>query len=304
MGWLRGAAVVLVPLVTAAAPVGNSAFWAEREQAYRESPRGPFTAMHAEYVERGAAVLLFATEDSVWVGSPEAALAANAGLRLELAADGFVVAPVEGLSAPAARGALLDGPQNFGESADDAEDLRLGRWLLSLGMQGEDLGRVLVYDPRRLESFHGFAVFPQSDAFRVEARVVAADGATVEVGTTRGLVKSLVRAAVLEFELGGMPCRLSGFREPGEPADAALFVPYRDATSGRETYGVGRYLRVEPHSDGRATIDFDRSTNPWCAYSPFYNCVLPPEENVLPVAIRAGERAPEGHEPQGTSGSR
>jgi hypothetical protein len=295
MGWLGRAAVVLVPLVTAAAPAGKSAFWMEREQAYRESPRGPFTAVHAEYVERGGAVLLFASEDSVWVGSAETTWSANAGLRLELGAEGFVVAPVEGLSAPAAKGALVDRPRTFGETADDAEDLRLGRWLLSLGMQGEDLGRVLVYDPRLLESFEGFSVFPESDTFRVEARTVPADGAVVEVGTTRGLVKTLVRAAVLEFELGGTPCRLTGFREPGEAADAALFVPYRDATSGGESYGVGRYLRVEPRADGRTVIDFDRSTNPWCAYSPFYNCVLPPEENVLPVAIRAGERAPGGH---------
>jgi hypothetical protein len=126
----------------------------------------------------------------------------------------------------------------------------------------------------------------------------------VEVGTTRGLVKRLVRAAVLEFEVEGTLCRLTGFREPGEPTDAALFVPYKDATSGSESYGVGRYLRVELRSDGRATIDFDRSTNPWCAYSPFWNCVLPPEENTLPVAVRAGERAPVGHGAHGVSGSR
>ncbi|MGQ0722616.1 MAG: DUF1684 domain-containing protein [Candidatus Eiseniibacteriota bacterium] len=294
MRWIPWA-LAAVLLVTAAAASGKSAFWAEREKAYRESARGPFTAVHAEYVERGTEVLLFASEDSVWAGAAEDAPAANAGLRLELGADGFVVSPIEGLSAPAASGSLVRAAKTFGATADDAEDLRIGRWLLSLGMQGEDLGRVLVYDPRLLESFEGFSVFPESDAFRVEARVVDAGGAAVEVGTTRGLVKQLVRAAVLEFELGGARCRLTGFREPGDAADAALFVPYKDATSGSESYAVGRYLRVEPGADGTATVDFNHSTNPWCAYSPFWNCVLPPEENVLAVAVRAGERAPEGH---------
>jgi uncharacterized protein (DUF1684 family) len=44
--------------------------------------------------------------------------------------------------------------------------------------------------------------------------------------------------------------------------------------------------------DETATVDFNHATNPWCAYSPYYNCVLPPAENVLAVEIRAGERAP------------
>jgi hypothetical protein len=283
------------PVLMAAAPAGKSQFWSDREAAYRESPRGPFTAVHAEYVERGGSVLLFATADSAWAGAEGEARFATEGLRVELGPEGFGVAPVAGLNAPSARGELLESARSFADGAEEAEDLRLGRWLLSLGMQGEDLGRVLVYDPERLKSFHGFPVFPESDEFRVEARVLPADGANVEVGTTRGLAKTLVRAAVLEFAVRGTPCRLSGFREAGEPADAALFVPYRDATSGGESYGVGRYLRVTPRADGTATVDFNRSTNPWCAYSPFYNCVLPPEENVLAVAIRAGERAPAEH---------
>jgi uncharacterized protein (DUF1684 family) len=135
-------------------------------------------------------------------------------------------------------------------------------------------------------------VVPDTDAVRVPARVLPGDGALQELGTTRGLLKPMERAAILEFQVDGTPCRLVAFREPGGDA---FFVPYRDATSGEESYGVGRYLRVEAGEDGRTVIDFNRSTNPWCAYSPFYNCVLPPTENVLPAAIRAGERAPAGH---------
>jgi len=153
---------------------------------------------------------------------------------------------------------------------------------------------VIVYDPKRLESFHGFPVFPEDEAYRVTARVLPGDGETVQLGTTRGLVRPYVRVAVLEFEVAGKKCRLTGFRAPGDN-DPGFFVPFRDGTTGEESYHAGRYLEITPGADGTAVLDFNHATNPWCAYSQFYNCVLPPEENELEVAIRAGERAPAGH---------
>ena len=89
-------------------------------------------------------------------------------------------------------------------------------------------------------------------------------------------------------------CRLFGFRSAADTTRGPLFVPFRDATSGGDSYGAGRYLRVVPEGDD-TVVDFNRATNPWCAYSPYYNCVLPPAENVLDSAIRAGERTPAGH---------
>ena len=91
-GSLR-ATVVVVPVLMAAAPAGKSQFWSEREAAYRESPRGPFTAVHAEYVERGGGVLLLATADTVWVGAEGEATFATEGLRVELGPEGFGASP-------------------------------------------------------------------------------------------------------------------------------------------------------------------------------------------------------------------
>jgi uncharacterized protein (DUF1684 family) len=68
-----------------------------------------------------------------------------------------------------------------------------------------------------------------------------------------------------------------------------LFVPFRDATSGRESYGAGRYLDVHAHGDD-VTIDFNYAYNPTCAYDPSWSCPLPPAENWLKVPIRAGEK--------------
>ena len=76
-----------------------------------------------------------------------------------------------------------------------------------------------------------------------------------------------------------------------------LFLPFRDATSERETYGAGRYLDVEPPAgDGLVLVDLNYAYNPNCAYNPDWSCPIPPGENWLGVPIRAGERAPAGDE--------
>jgi len=69
-----------------------------------------------------------------------------------------------------------------------------------------------------------------------------------------------------------------------------LFVPFRDATTGVETYEVGRYLTMPFRRQGSPyVLDFNAATNPLCNYSPHYNCPIPPRENRLTVPIRAGE---------------
>ncbi|MBT8206662.1 MAG: DUF1684 domain-containing protein, partial [Acidimicrobiia bacterium] len=67
------------------------------------------------------------------------------------------------------------------------------------------------------------------------------------------------------------------------------FVPFRDATSGKESYGAGRYLDVHPNEDGTVTLDFNYAYNPYCAYDEAFSCPLPPIENWLEVPIAAGE---------------
>ena len=69
-----------------------------------------------------------------------------------------------------------------------------------------------------------------------------------------------------------------------------FFLPFRDATSGSETYGAGRYLDIDPDEDGTVTIDFNMAYNPFCVYSEAYSCPLPPTENWLDVPITAGEK--------------
>ena len=73
--------------------------------------------------------------------------------------------------------------------------------------------------------------------------------------------------------------------------DRSLFVPFRDATSGKETYGAARYLDIEERQADDYVIDSNLAYNPYCAYSDDYVCPFPPQENWLTVPIRAGEKA-------------
>jgi uncharacterized protein (DUF1684 family) len=70
-----------------------------------------------------------------------------------------------------------------------------------------------------------------------------------------------------------------------------LFLPFRDASAGTETYEVGRYLEPQARPDGSLDIDFNYAYNPFCAYGEGWSCPIPPEENWLPVTIPAGERS-------------
>ncbi|HYA58120.1 MAG TPA: DUF1684 domain-containing protein [Thermoplasmata archaeon] len=94
----------------------------------------------------------------------------------------------------------------------------------------------------------------------------------------------------LRFSLAGRELKLRVFHA-GEGVGTSVFVPFRDLTSGRESYGPGRYLTLELTETDQYDLDFNRAFNPYCAYTDDYECGFPPAENDLPVAVRAGERA-------------
>jgi uncharacterized protein len=115
---------------------------------------------------------------------------------------------------------------------------------------------------------------------------------TIDLQTTTGGVQVYRRAGIARFEVDGEPAAVTLYAS--EDMDE-LFLPFRDATSGRETYGAGRYLEVEPPgADGRVLVDFNAAYTPYCAYNPDWSCPIPPGENWLSVPIRAGEKTFEG----------
>ena len=116
----------------------------------------------------------------------------------------------------------------------------------------------------------------------------ALDRDTLRLGTSTGEVRDYVRFGILSFTLDGRRHRLTAFQPTDGTGD--LFVPFADATNGRSTYGAGRYLDFAPTADGRYVLDFNYAYNPYCVYNPQYSCPLPPRENHLSLAVRAGER--------------
>ncbi|WP_261663574.1 DUF1684 domain-containing protein [Deinococcus sp. Marseille-Q6407] len=94
---------------------------------------------------------------------------------------------------------------------------------------------------------------------------------------------------------GAGPVTLTLYTPLGEEQPRQAFLPFRDATSGQETYGLGRYLDVPLAWDGEqvtASLDFNRAYQPSCAYADGFSCPLPPQEHWLSVPVPAGERLP------------
>ncbi|MGH7764040.1 MAG: DUF1684 domain-containing protein [Candidatus Dormibacteraceae bacterium] len=155
-------------------------------------------------------------------------------------------------------------------------------------------------EPDERPAFVGLKYFANDPAYRVPAVFEPADGTelVIDTGGEDGVLRYR-RAGLLQFRLGGEPCRLtvlSLIQYAG-----GLFVPFRDATAGHETYGGGRYLfDTAKDTDGRVLeitpgspdvmIDFNYAYNASCAYSPRWACPLAPRENHLTVAVRAGEK--------------
>ncbi|MFM1867862.1 MAG: hypothetical protein RL591_1270 [Planctomycetota bacterium] len=137
--------------------------------------------------------------------------------------------------------------------------------------------------------FRGIELFPFDASLVVEAEVVApAAGETIAITNVTGFVESQAVVAHLRSTLRGNPIELIATAG----TNGRLFVVFADSTNGRESYGGGRFLDIPAPVDGKTTIDFNRATNPPCAFTPFATCPMPPAQNRLPLEIRAGERAP------------
>lgn len=148
--------------------------------------------------------------------------------------------------------------------------------------------------PDERDNFDGLSYYDPDPGYRVDATVRRHETPEpVELETTGGRPVRYLRVATLEFDLDGKAHELNGYRQEDTP-DEALFVPFRDKTTGQQTYEHGRYMELESEqrlSDGETIVlDFNLAYFPFCAYSDTFSCPLPPEENWLSVSIEAGER--------------
>ena len=150
--------------------------------------------------------------------------------------------------------------------------------------------------PEYREDFEGLAYFEPDPQFRVPARVrVYGNPDPVELDVTAGAPIRYLRSVIFEFELRGERIQMSGYRQESAD-DRTIFIPFRDKTTGQQTYHRGRYMEMEPDEElvngDVVTLDFNLAYNPFCAYADTFACPLPPEENWLEVVVPAGEKTP------------
>lgn len=263
---------------------------AKKDAEFRSSPTSPLAAVDRQSVSPGERAWLGAPPDVVFRGE-EAPPGALFGLRFS---DGsWTWKAVSGPARP--RGANPDA--HSGEVLP-GQEFPVERQTVAAYPSPSAL--VLIrFDPDRgaLRSFKGLAYFPYRPEFAVKARLVRFEKVeTVPLLTSRNLRKEFFRYAEVRFFHGGKERRLVAFTTaPEGPGTEVLFIPFRDATTGRETYSAGRFLEV-PHPAGEPfVLDFNTAFNPLCNYADTYNCPRPPEENSLDFPVRAGEKTYGAH---------
>lgn len=148
--------------------------------------------------------------------------------------------------------------------------------------------------PENRGAFAGLRYFDHDPAVRVLADVEDAEPTPLDIPTSDGQTMRFTRFGIARFELSGRPQSLELYWLAGYAG--GIFLSFRDATSGTETYGACRYLLDTAKGadlgteDGRLVLDFNFAFNPSCSYDACWVCPLAPQANRLEVPVRAGER--------------
>jgi uncharacterized protein len=179
--------------------------------------------------------------------------------------------------------------------ADDAEGEPTIASLGSLSWHAIRRSRGLGVRLRDAESpvltgFDGIGTFGFDPRWRVSVRFEPYDPPrTLPIPSITGVAEEEVSPGAVVFTHEGAEHRLD---VTGQPGSARYFLVFGDATNGRDTYGGGRFLYLDaPDADGRTVLDFNRSYNPPCVFTPYATCPLPPPQNRLPFRVEAGEKA-------------
>ncbi len=180
-----------------------------------------------------------------------------------------------------------------------------GSWAQQVQADRREKDVVFVKDPDspipRAEraSFRGLLYFPMDPAWRYAGFIERYKTAErISIVTTSGKPRPCERWGSVTFARDGQVLTLQVYRlldVPERKGGEGLFLPFKDATTGKETYDAGRYVDLVGPEGGPFVLDFNLAYNPSCAYGDAgrFQCPVTPAENRLPIAITAGERGPE-----------
>ena len=139
--------------------------------------------------------------------------------------------------------------------------------------------------------------FDADSTYKVIAKVkLLRNEKPFKMPTYAGTTAEYVKYAVLNLKIHNQPIQLTLYKNVALSQNPVykdyLFLPFTDQTNHKETYGGGRYMDLKTSDivKGKIEIDFNKAYNPYCAYSDGYRCPIPPEENDLSLAIKAGEK--------------
>lgn len=172
--------------------------------------------------------------------------------------------------------------------ADSDDAVIVSRLKLFVIQRGDRYG-IRLKDPESpmRREFHGLEYFPPREEYRVPGRFVP-EPRKIPIANIIGQTEPEDSPGYVVFQLHGRQLRLTPVYD--DPGSKDLFFMFRDETSGKETYGAGRFLDTDPPKDGRVVLDFNKAYNPPCAFTPYATCPLPPKENRLSMRIEAGEK--------------
>jgi uncharacterized protein len=205
-------------------------------------------------------------------------------LRITVEGDQFRVQALDPKAIFRARG------ETRREAITGPAAIQVGPYMLRLSHQRYPA--ILVFDPEspHFKEFKGLSYFPINLSYRYELPLTPAPKPEkFIIMSTRGNQRQAERLGWFDFLVGNTLCRLEATRllEPGTGSDVSVF--FKDATSGKESYALGRYVDAKKLQNGNYLLDFNMAYNPACAFSNYYNCPIPPKSNTLPIPIRAGE---------------
>lgn len=166
-----------------------------------------------------------------------------------------------------------------------------GARLSAIERNGKYGVRLRDAESKMRKEFAGTAWYPIAAKYRVKAKFIPhAHKRTINFTDMTGNTQKMLSPGIVEFTLNGQLLRLEPVEDEGQ-----LFFVFKDRTAGKGTYGAGRMLYAPLPVGNVAEIDFNVAKNPPCVFTPYATCPLPPKQNILPLAVEAGEKMPPGH---------
>lgn len=232
----------------------------------------------------------FGTDPAGEIVLPEGSAPAKAGV-FELQGEQVTVALQPGVNGRIGGKPVAGAAPMRPDTSGSPEVLEMGSLSLNVIKRGERYGiRLKDKNSAVRKGFTGLKWFDVKEDYRVQARWVSyPQPKPVKVPNVLGQTESMPSPGHAEFTLNGKPVRIDGVLE--SPDAEQLFFILRDQTSGKETYGAGRFLYADLPKGGKVVLDLNKAYNPPCAFTPYATCPLPPPQNWMPVRVEAGELA-------------